>query len=114
MNIQLEPLPDYASKVAEFLYNTYKDGKFDVLENLEYTCIDNKHLGYELCFKGDWYYPVTSLRDENLCATWGETKAMAPYFKWLGERISLCLNINKGKSNEELRQIYESNQGTMA
>ena len=107
-------LPTYSNEVTRFLYDCYTNGDMETLQNLEYTVINNKYLDFELCFKDGWNYPITDLCDENTCGTWAEKEAMALYFKWLGERISLCLNINKGKSNEELRQIYESNQGTMA
>ena len=106
-------LPNYSDEVTKFLYDSYQND-LSVLENLEYTVINNKHKDFELCFKDNWNYPITNLCDDNICGTWAEKQAMSPYYKWLGERISLCLNINKGKSNEELKQIYESNQGTMA
>lgn len=108
-------LPGYANEVAKFLYDNVKDkdGRI-ILDNLEYAVINNKHKDFELCFRDKWNFPITNLSDENLCATWAEKKAMTPYYEWLGERISLCLNINKGKSNEQLREIYENkNKGGM-
>ena len=105
-------LPTYSDEITKFLYNCINKD-VETLQNLEYTVINNKHLDFELCFRDKWNYPITNLCDENICGTWAEKEAMAPYFKWLGERISLCLNINKGKSNEELKQIYESNQTRM-
>lgn len=106
---ETEPLPNYSNPVAKFLYDNIMDKTYGRmrLEKLKYVVINNKHKDFELCFKDKWNYPITNLSDENICNTWAEKKAMSSFYEWFGERISLCLNLNWGKSNEELREMYE-------
>ena len=92
------------SEVNEQILDIFnKDRSY--FELVEWTSFHNKYDDQELCFKDKlWNFPVTDLSDGTLTDNNAERKKFVPFYSWLGERIELCLNLNRGKTNEILRK----------
>lgn len=78
----------------------FKQGIFD---NIEWTSYPNKYDDQYLSFVDNWNFPVANLNDNVL----GDKKELKEFYQWLGERIQLTLNLNKGLSNKQLKEQYE-------
>lgn len=89
---------DEVSQQILDLFNTS-----NVFEKVEWVSFPNKYDNQYLSFKDGWNFPVCDLNDETL----GSKKEFKQFYRWLGERIALCLNLQQNKSNEDLRREYE-------
>lgn len=78
----------------------FKQGVFD---NIEWTSYPNKYDDQYLSFVDSWNFPVANLNDNVL----GDKKELKEFYRWLGERIELTLNLNKGLTNKQLKEQYE-------
>lgn len=75
-------------------------------ENCSWTAFYNKYNQECLCFKDSWNFQVSNLVDKELTDNLAvNCDKLKPFYEWLGERIELSLNLIKGKTNEELKEM---------
>lgn len=87
--------------IAEQILNIYKQ---DHLKDLTYISFPNKYDDQFLSFKDShWNFPLCNLWDNTV----SREKDFKDFYAYLGKRIALCLNLQQGKSNEELQEEYE-------
>lgn len=91
--------------IAKQIIDIFKKDK-SYFENVEWSSNHDKYEDQDLCFndgKSMWRYPVCELTDGTLCDNERTKQELASFYRWLGERIELSLNLVRGKTNEELK-----------
>lgn len=93
------------NEIAKQIVDIFKNDK-SYFENREWTAFMDKYNVEKLCFKDKWDFRVSNLVDKDLTDNlYVNLKQLIPFYEWLGERIELALNLQKGKTNEELREL---------
>jgi len=99
------------NEVANQVVDIFKNNK-DFFEDCEWTAYYNKYNEEVLAFKDGWNFQVSNLSDECLTDNlYINAQKLEPFYTWLGERISLCLNLMRGETNEQLKLEYEKQKG---
>lgn len=50
-------------------------------------------------------FPVSNLVSTDLTDDrYTNAQKLKPFYSWLGERVALCMNLQKGKTNEQLKE----------
>ena len=87
------------------------DTNINYLENAEWSAHYNKYNEEKLGIKENWIYTISNLVSEcltdNLSCNY---KKLKPFYEWLGERIQLSLNLNRGLTNGELKEMLKQKQ----
>ena len=96
------------NEIAKQIVDIFKKDK-SYFENREWTAFMDKYNVENLCFKDKWNFRVSNLVDKDLTDNlYVNLKPLIPFYEWLGERIELALNLVKGKTNEELRELLNN------
>ena len=95
------------NEIAKQIVDIFEKDK-SYFENREWTAFMDKYNVENLCFKDKWNFKVSNLVDKDLTDNlYVNLKPLIPFYEWLGERIELALNLVKGKTNEELRELLK-------
>ena len=93
------------NEIAKQIVDIFQKDK-SYFENREWSAFMDKYNVENLCFKDKWNFRVSNLVDKELTDNlYVNLKPLIPFYEWLGERIELALNLVKGKTNEELREL---------
>lgn len=81
------------------------------VNNLEWCAFYSKYNEECLCFKDGWNFQVSDLVDKGLTDNRAvNCEKLKPFYEYLGERIALSLNILKGKTNDELKEMLKEEE----
>ncbi len=69
-------------------------------ENREWHCWIDKYKDFNLAFEESWNFTVFEKKIPQGKAN------MEPFYRWLSERIELCLNLHRTESNEYLKTLH--------
>lgn len=99
------------NEIAKQIVDIFAKDK-NSFNNLLWCAFYNKYNEEHLCFKDkNWNISVSNLVSEELTEDRaGNAEKLKPFYQWLGERVALSLNLQAGKSNEELKNEYEQHQ----
>ena len=93
------------NEIAKQIVDIFKEDK-SYFENREWIAFMDKYNVEKLCFIDKWNFRVSNLVDKDLTDNlYVNLKQLIPFYEWLGERITLALNLVKGKTNEELKEL---------
>lgn len=92
--------------IAQQIVDCFKESKY-FIENLQWQAYYSKYNEECLCFQSNnWNFRVSNLVDKELTENKAvNSEKLRPFYEYLGERIALSLNILRGKTNEELKEI---------
>lgn len=74
------------------------------MPNMKFSSNCDKYKDIDLCFSANLR---VGLIDNLLPAYYPKSENIVEFYRLLGERIELALNLQKGKTNEELKQMLE-------
>ncbi len=97
-------------EIVKHIVEIFKDNK-EYFENVEWVAYYDKYNKEDLCFQDKWNFAVSNLVSKDLTDNKAvSAEKLKPFYEWLGTRIKLCLNLQKGLSNEELKQLLDNKQ----
>lgn len=98
------------NEVAKQIVDIFKKDK-KYFENVKWCAFYSKYNEEKLCYKDGWNFPVSDLVSKELTENRAvNAEKLEPFYDWLGERIALCLNLQNGKTNEELKELLAEAQ----
>ena len=96
--------------IAKQVVEIFTNNK-EYFENVEWVAYYDKYNKENLCFQDKWNFAVSNLVSGDLTDNKAvNAEKLKPFYGWLGARIKLCLNLQKGLSNGELEQLLKNKQ----